>query len=309
MRARKSFTRAAAVVVNQGSILIRGTSACFLLPIMRISSCGNEYDLSTFDSITGVVSFRFRWGERFFGGHPHCRLRRQRRLRKRCLARRSLPCATATNASAKGLRCYRNQCRPERRHLSGCAREHWQRGKSGCSSSSIRSERRETQHSCLDDSTKHGRGGVQVERTRRRRGGGRLSGCGFIPRRIGARRSLRYVGRSAGIAILSSGGPAFQRGRPASHGLANFTGRGTSARFKALTTSQRVKQRAQLRRQGIENRGQCANLDILNLEEGLSSMARSVRVEFPGAFYHVMARGNRHNPSSTAKEDVSRFAH
>jgi hypothetical protein len=38
-------------------------------------------------------------------------------------------------------------------------------------------------------------------------------------------------------------------------------------------------------------------------------MARSVRVEFPGAFYHVMARGNRRNPSSTVKEDVSRFAH
>ena len=30
-------------------------------------------------------------------------------------------------------------------------------------------------------------------------------------------------------------------------------------------------------------------------------MARSVRVEFPGAFYHVMARGNRHNPSSTVR--------
>ena len=60
---------------------------------------------------------------------------------------------------------------------------------------------------------------------------------------------------------------------------------------------------------GLPNRGQCANLDILKLEESLSSMARSVRVEFPGAFYHVMARGNRHNPSSTVKEDVSRFAH
>jgi hypothetical protein len=36
-------------------------------------------------------------------------------------------------------------------------------------------------------------------------------------------------------------------------------------------------------------------------------MARRVRVEFPGAFYHVMARGNQHNPSSTVKEDVSRF--
>ena len=36
-------------------------------------------------------------------------------------------------------------------------------------------------------------------------------------------------------------------------------------------------------------------------------MARSVRVEFPGAFYHVMARGNRHNPSSTVKEDVGGF--
>ena len=60
-------------------------------------------------------------------------------------------------------------------------------------------------------------------------------------------------------------------------------------------------------------------------------MAQSVRVEFPGAFYHVMARGNRREPiflngtvnslcdwliSSIAqseqqseKEDVSRFAH
>jgi hypothetical protein len=34
---------------------------------------------------------------------------------------------------------------------------------------------------------------------------------------------------------------------------------------------------------------------------------RSVRVEFPGAFYHVMARGNRHNPSSTVKENVPRL--
>jgi hypothetical protein len=33
--------------------------------------------------------------------------------------------------------------------------------------------------------------------------------------------------------------------------------------------------------QGL-NRGQCANPDIFKLEESLRSMARSVRVEFPG---------------------------
>jgi len=32
-------------------------------------------------------------------------------------------------------------------------------------------------------------------------------------------------------------------------------------------------------------------------------MARSVRVEFPGAFYHVMARGNRREPIFLDKED------
>jgi hypothetical protein len=32
-------------------------------------------------------------------------------------------------------------------------------------------------------------------------------------------------------------------------------------------------------------------------------MARSVRVEFPGAFYHVMARGNRREPIFLDKEE------
>jgi hypothetical protein len=38
-------------------------------------------------------------------------------------------------------------------------------------------------------------------------------------------------------------------------------------------------------------------------------MARSVRVEFPGVFYHVMARGNRHNPSSTARKRMCQDLH
>ena len=59
--------------------------------------------------------------------------------------------------------------------------------------------------------------------------------------------------------------------------------------------------------QGESNRGQCANLDKLKLEESLSSMARSVRVEFPGAFYHVMARGNRREPIFLDKEDGKQF--
>ena len=36
-------------------------------------------------------------------------------------------------------------------------------------------------------------------------------------------------------------------------------------------------------------------------------MARSVRVEFPGAFYHVMARGNRREPIFLDKEDGKQF--
>jgi REP element-mobilizing transposase RayT len=36
-------------------------------------------------------------------------------------------------------------------------------------------------------------------------------------------------------------------------------------------------------------------------------MARSVRVEFPGAFYHVMARGNRREPIFLDKEDAKQF--
>ena len=55
------------------------------------------------------------------------------------------------------------------------------------------------------------------------------------------------------------------------------------------------------------NRGQCANLDILKLEESLRSIARSVRVEFPGALYHVMARGNRREPIFLDKEDAKQF--
>ncbi len=40
---------------------------------------------------------------------------------------------------------------------------------------------------------------------------------------------------------------------------------------------------------------------------GLSSMARSVRVEFPGAFYHVMARGNRREAIFLDTEDAKQF--
>ena len=36
-------------------------------------------------------------------------------------------------------------------------------------------------------------------------------------------------------------------------------------------------------------------------------MARSVRVEFQGAFYHVMARGNRPEPIFLDKEDGKQF--
>jgi putative transposase len=36
-------------------------------------------------------------------------------------------------------------------------------------------------------------------------------------------------------------------------------------------------------------------------------MTRSVRVEFPGAFYHVMARGNRREPIFLDKEDGKQF--
>jgi putative transposase len=36
-------------------------------------------------------------------------------------------------------------------------------------------------------------------------------------------------------------------------------------------------------------------------------MARSVRVEFPGAFYHVMARGNRRQAIFLDKEDGKQF--
>src|SRR6266567_6377078 len=36
-------------------------------------------------------------------------------------------------------------------------------------------------------------------------------------------------------------------------------------------------------------------------------MARSVRVEFPGAFYHVMARGNRREAIFLDKEDGKQF--
>ncbi len=32
-------------------------------------------------------------------------------------------------------------------------------------------------------------------------------------------------------------------------------------------------------------------------------MARSIRIEFPGAFYHVMARGNRREPIFQDEED------
>src|SRR5713226_10010414 len=54
-------------------------------------------------------------------------------------------------------------------------------------------------------------------------------------------------------------------------------------------------------------KGAIANLDILKLEDGLSSMARSVRVEFPGAFYHVMARGNRREAIFLDQEDAKQF--
>ena len=36
-------------------------------------------------------------------------------------------------------------------------------------------------------------------------------------------------------------------------------------------------------------------------------MARSIRIEFSGAFYHVMARGNRREAIFKDEEDRSRF--
>ena len=36
-------------------------------------------------------------------------------------------------------------------------------------------------------------------------------------------------------------------------------------------------------------------------------MARSLRIEFPGAFYHVMARGNRRQAIFKDEEDRGRF--
>ena len=36
-------------------------------------------------------------------------------------------------------------------------------------------------------------------------------------------------------------------------------------------------------------------------------MARSIRIEFPGAFYHVMARGNRREAIFAGDEDRELF--
>jgi hypothetical protein len=43
----------------------------------------------------------------------------------------------------------------------------------------------------------------------------------------------------------------------------------------------------------IENRGQSTNLDRLAIVDVGVAVARAVRIEYGGAFYHVMARGNR----------------
>jgi hypothetical protein len=42
-----------------------------------------------------------------------------------------------------------------------------------------------------------------------------------------------------------------------------------------------------------EERGQGSILDKNELKDRMRGMARSIRIEYGGAFYHVMARGNR----------------
>jgi hypothetical protein len=44
---------------------------------------------------------------------------------------------------------------------------------------------------------------------------------------------------------------------------------------------------------GIADRGQASNLDSRAHHLVTSDPARSIRIEYPGAFYHMMARGNR----------------
>ena len=46
------------------------------------------------------------------------------------------------------------------------------------------------------------------------------------------------------------------------------------------------------RRTGKNHRGQSTYLDSSLRSRQKSHMARSLRIQYPGAFYHVMARGN-----------------
>jgi putative transposase len=67
------------------------------------------------------------------------------------------------------------------------------------------------------------------------------------------------------------------------HGIAELGG---------ARKGERLRYRCFVEEEG-KNRGQSSNLDSLELADKVSSMARGVRIEYPGAFYHVMARGNR----------------